>query len=93
VESGPEIWKMWTVAKSFQCRPSQIAELEGTWEAYCLDAAVSLFGNWVESKLSERSNLGYPKHDLERLLEFKTGRSHDPAGFAGMGSLMQLAEM
>ena len=87
------MWKIWTVAKSFQSRPSQIAGIEGTWEAYCLDAAVSLFGNWVEAKLSERTNLGYPKHSLERLLKGETGRSHDPKDFAGTGSLMALEGM
>lgn len=52
-----------------------MAGIEGTWEAYCLDSAVSLFGNWVEGKLSERTNVGMPRHSLDNLLQGKTGRS------------------
>ena len=66
--------------------------IEDGYAAYCFDAAVRTWGVWIENKLAERSNLGYPKHDLENLLEGKLGRSKAPSQFASASSLMELAE-
>jgi len=65
------MWKLWRTATSFNVRPSQVAGIESTWPAYCFDAAVSLFGNWIEGKLSERNKWGHPRYKLEGLLQEK----------------------
>ncbi len=45
------------------------------WAAFCLDECVAVWGNWVEGKMSERTNVGMPRHSLDNLLEGKLGRS------------------
>jgi len=71
------MWRLYQVAKSYQSRPSQIAGLEAddTWLCFCVDEAVSAWGNWIESRLSERTNVGAPRHSLDNLLRGKLGRS------------------
>ena len=41
----------------------------GSWASYCLDSAVSLFGNYIESKLQERNKWGHSRYKLENLLQ------------------------
>jgi hypothetical protein len=38
------------------------------WRAYQLDAAASLFGDWVEGKLGQRTEEGLPRYDLGALV-------------------------
>jgi len=87
------MWKLWLVATAYSQRPSQVMGIQSDYAAYCFDSAVRSYGVWVENKLSERSNLGYPKHDLENLLQGKEGRSLDPSQFASTSKLMEWAEM
>ena len=91
VRNRREVWKLWVVATGFNTRPSAVVGIEDDWAAYCFDSAVRMFGVWVENKLSERSNLGVPKHDLGNLLQGKLGRSKAPGQFASVGSLITLA--
>jgi len=90
VKNRHEVWKLWVVATSFDVRPSAVVGIENTWTAYCFDSAVRMFGVWVENKLSERTNLRLPKHDLENLLQGKLGRSKAPSQFANVASLIAL---
>lgn len=54
--------------------------IEDEYAAYCFDAAVRTWGVWIENKLSERTNLGYPRYSLQGLLssdnpdDWKKGR-------------------
>lgn len=48
--------------------PAAEMGIEHLYLAWCFDQAVSSFGLWVESKLSERDKKGKPKHRLETLL-------------------------
>ena len=58
-----------------------------SYDAYCFDSAVLLFGSYIEGKLSETYDDGTPKHRLSDLLkeEIDPGRFSDPAGFFAKG--------
>lgn len=47
-------------------------QIHDQWAAYCLDSAVSYFGNFVESKTSELDDRGKPKFSLNELLSHIT---------------------
>lgn len=58
-------------AKTYGVRPSELLEISDEWAAYCLDSAVSLFGNYIESKQLDKSFdlddfLSEKKTDLEK---------------------------
>lgn len=70
--------------------------IEDEYVAYCFDSAVRMFGVFIENKLGERSNLGYPRYSLQGLLA-----SDDPADwqkgrlegqFADPGGLMHVQQ-
>jgi hypothetical protein len=58
------------MCQKFGARPSEILALRANpWLAWQFDQAVSLFGAWVEAKLSERERRsGKPRHRIEDLL-------------------------
>lgn len=47
------MWDLYLTAKTFRVRPSSLLDIEGSYEAYCLDTAVAEFGRVVESELRQ----------------------------------------
>lgn len=72
------MWTLWTLQKDSSRAASEIVNLrqwvrertgfDGWWEALQLDRAVSWFGRYVESKLSETDKKGNPRYQLEDVL-------------------------
>ena len=46
------------IAKTYHCRPSQIAGIANTWLAYQFDGAVGLMGGFFEDKANEYTGQG-----------------------------------
>lgn len=45
------MWRMYGLAKTWGCRPSELLEADG-WRAFCFDSAISVFGNHVSNELN-----------------------------------------
>ena len=45
------MWRAYQLAKEWQCRPSEILDIEDPVQAYCVDSAVSLFGSQLQHEL------------------------------------------
>jgi hypothetical protein len=66
------LWNLHITSKTYGTLPSHILHIYDQWAAYCLDSAVSYFGNYVESKTSELDDRGKPKYSLDSLLSHIT---------------------
>lgn len=62
------MWNLYTLARVYGRRPSEIVGLSNSWTAYQFDSAVARWGTWVEDKLRECDKEGRPRHSLESLL-------------------------
>ncbi len=75
------MWSLHQRASKYQSLPSAILGITYPILAYWTDEAIGWFGNWVESKLSERTKQNKPRYKLENLLgvsnyaKWKTGSS------------------
>lgn len=86
------MWDLYLLAKNWKCRPSELVGLSNTYEAYCLDEAVSRWGTWVEGELngvkakSEKATQYKQQLLFNRIFddELETSQKHrDPAvGFS-----------
>lgn len=59
------------MARDLSQRPSQLIGLtkpRDRWLAYQFDAAIALWGRWVDNKLEATDSKGKPKHTLDALL-------------------------
>ena len=59
-----QIWSLYQEAKTWKTRPSTLLGMEDAYLAYCLDQAVSTFGNFVQNKID--SVEGKNKAEIER---------------------------
>jgi hypothetical protein len=81
------MWVTFVQAKGWQVRPSSLLGLApGSWEAYCLDEAVFMWGGWVSQQLEKVK--GKTEAQVQRGQEMKLaqilgtegkGRFRDPA--------------
>jgi hypothetical protein len=46
------------IARTYHCRPSEIAGIANTWLAYQFDGAVGLMGGFFEDKANEHTGTG-----------------------------------
>jgi hypothetical protein len=58
--------------------------LDGWWEAFQLDKAVSWFGRYVENKLNETDSRGRSRYTLDEILG--TDASNAQKGLAELGA-------
>lgn len=95
------MWRLYTVARSFSQRPSDLVGIEEQWLALQFDGAVALVGVTIEGALQETMNVGTkdkpewkPKYTLGQLLsdDFRLPAPERPKGgieglkaFAGKG--------
>lgn len=45
------LWQLFNLAKTWNCRPSQLINVQSDWQAFCLDRAVATFGNALKAEL------------------------------------------
>lgn len=48
-----KLWTLYSQAKAWTVRPSELLDVSDGWAAYCLDNAVWTFGEWVISELDK----------------------------------------
>jgi hypothetical protein len=46
------MWDLYNLAKTWSCRPSQLLDIENSWDAFRIDDAVAVFGGAIELQLS-----------------------------------------
>lgn len=92
------MWLIWSVAKATRKAPSDLLGinewasemllgLDDTWTALQFDAAVSLFGIWIDNRLNEydyESKPPRPKYRLENLLNDKPSMFASLKGIKGI---------
>lgn len=61
------MWQIYNLAKTWNCRPSELLGLTSDWDAYCLDNAVAAFGNHLTAELDGVE--GKNKQEIERKRE------------------------
>ena len=61
------------------------------WTCFCFDNAVTRFGGWVESQLSQYDDKGRPRYSLRQLLapDFEPGRGRKLEGKEAEAVLLQ----
>lgn len=75
------MWSLHQRASNYKSLPSAILGIKCPLLAYWTDEVIGWFGNWVESKQSERTEKNKPRYTLEKLLgvtnyaKWKTGNS------------------
>lgn len=47
------MWELYQHAKAWKTRPSELLSIKGSYEAFCLDEAIWVFGSYVESELDK----------------------------------------
>lgn len=45
------MWQIYNLAKTWNCRPSELLGIESDWTAFCLDRAIATFGNALKGEL------------------------------------------
>jgi hypothetical protein len=48
-------WRLWGLSRSYKCRPSELLGIENSWDAYCFDNAIQLFGGTIQNKIDSVS--------------------------------------
>lgn len=43
------MWRVWTAARTWRCRPSELLGSTDPWQSFLIDEAVALWGRRVES--------------------------------------------
>lgn len=66
------------IAVRYGVRPSVVAGVSNTWDAYQFDAALCRFGIWIDNKLAELDSKGRPLHTLKSLLSAAPGEELRP---------------
>jgi hypothetical protein len=86
VSSRNNLWNVYTTAKTYSCRPSELLGIDDTYVAYCLDNAVAEFGAYVSNELEKvegktaKSTSKKREAKLKQLLtDRETARFADPA--------------
>jgi hypothetical protein len=74
------MWTLYNSAKTWGSRPSELLGITETYQAYCLDQAVAMFGNYVENRLANVDDKDPKKAEkkrealLESILTGKPGK-------------------
>jgi hypothetical protein len=58
------MWGMYQSAQLWKCRPSDLADIDDGYVAYCFDEAVSTWGNYITKELEKIK--GKKEKDVER---------------------------
>ena len=68
-------------AKTWNCRPSDLLNIENDYVAYCLDQAVGYFGRTLQAELDsvDEKDEKTAEHKRRRILERYLGESDKPA--------------
>lgn len=45
------MWQLWNLAKTWNCRPSELINIDSDWTAFCFDRAIATFGNALNHEL------------------------------------------
>jgi hypothetical protein len=51
VSNSVSLWNLYQTATTFNCRPSDLVDVRGPFDALCLDNAVSEFGSALDGEL------------------------------------------
>lgn len=56
VRDSRQSWLLYSNAKQWKVRPSQLLDIEDAYVAYCLDEAIGYFGSQLEFELDKASS-------------------------------------
>lgn len=51
--STGQSWRLWNLSKAYRARPSEMLGLENTWDSFCLDSAIWVFGSHIENEMNK----------------------------------------
>lgn len=79
-------WRLYQLAKTCNCRPSDLLGLTNSYQAFCLDEAVVYFGDALEAELervsekakTQRAAEGRRKLVLEKWLQTPEDKAKTP---------------
>lgn len=43
------MWQVFQTAKTFNCRPSELLDIDDPWTAYCLDSSIASYCNAAQN--------------------------------------------
>lgn len=80
------MWQLFSLARTWKCRPSELMDVEHPFDAYCLDNAVATFGNALTYELEsvEAKTNDEAKNKRERIFNKWLGltESNGATGFS-----------
>lgn len=82
------LWQTFNLAKTWNCRPSELIGLTSDWQAFCFDRAVAAFGNPLEAELNavEGKNKKTVERKREQILRRWIPEARETRKFADPGS-------
>ena len=95
VRDSRQSWLLFSNARTWRCRPSELLNIEDDYVAYCLDEAIGYFGTQLEYELDkvssgkESKGERAAKQKRQAVLDRVLGKNADKPRFADPAVLMK----